>query len=107
MVINPEVIEISEGEIRTVSHLLADKLDPPDLLTSPPVVTEIGTTDLTLANKIINATTITVRNRTALTGQAVQFRVSGQKAGVTYSLKVLCPTVGGDTVGEIIRLECV
>ena len=108
MIINPEIIQISEGEVRTVSHLLTDKLDSPDLLTGTPTVVDTASpSDLTLSNKLVNTTALTIRNRTAAIGQAVQFRVSGQKAGVLYSIKVTCATVGGDTVGEIMRGECV
>ena len=77
-------------------------LDTGELLTGTPTVVEVTTTDLTLENKIINTTSLTINGDTVAAGQAVQFRISGGTAGSTYTIRI---TVGTDSSPAQTRMQ--
>ena len=85
---------ISVGAQRVVSIDLQDDLRSGVLLTGTPTVEEVGGSDLSIDNKAVNVASLTIDGRTVAIGKAIQFRVSGQKAGKTYQIDVSCGTNG-------------
>ena len=70
-------------------------------MTGTPTITEDTTSDLTLSNKIVSTADLTINDKTVVTGRAVQFRVSGGTAGVTYTISI---QVGTDsTPGQTLH----
>jgi len=86
-------ISVGDTDIQSVD--LQDYLDSGETFTGTPTVVEITTTALTLSNKTVNAAAITVQGRTVAIGAAIQFKVSGQQAGVTYKLQITGTTTAG------------
>lgn len=80
------------GETRIVSVSFVDVLESGELLTGTPLVVETTTADLTLANKAVNTSTLTILNQSCVAGQAIQFTMTGQQAGTCYIIKLTCGT---------------
>lgn len=78
----------SVSEARNVSIDMRGVLDVGELLTGTPTIVEVTTTDLTLANKAVNGSTLTINGNACLAGQAVTFKVSGGVAGTTYTIRI-------------------
>ena len=104
---------ISAGATRMVAVAYDRWLDGSELLTGTPTVvevsywttdpdTETASTDLTLANKAVNAAALTINDRTVAIGKAVQFSVAvpSTKAGYNYRVRVT-----GTTNGSPAQLE--
>lgn len=101
---------ISAGATRMVAVSFAkwlDGLPGSPLLTGTPTVVEVSywttdpdvetvSTDLTLANKAINSSVLTINDREVVAGKAVQFSVSvpSDKAGRNYRVRIT-PTTDG------------
>lgn len=83
---------LSVGDVDVASIDFQDYLDAGELLTGTPTVVEITTTDLTLANKTVNTSALIIDGRSVAVGKAVQFKVSGQVAGKTYTVQVTVST---------------
>ena len=83
---------MSAGETRMVGVSFIGELDSGELLTGTPTVAEVTTTDLTLANKVVNTAELTLDGVTVAIGQAVQFSITGGTAGVTYQITCTCGT---------------
>ena len=100
---------ISSGSTRNCAIDLQDWLDSGELLTGTPTITEVGTSDLTLANKAVSTAALTIKGRTSAAGQAIQFNVTGQQQGTTYKLLVQCDTdsTPAQTYDRHHYLECV
>jgi hypothetical protein len=90
------------GEVRNVAVDFTELLDSGESLTGTPTVTEITTTDLTFANVAVNTAILTIYGVSVAVGKAVQFKVSGQLAGVTYKIK-LSATTDATPAQTIIR----
>ena len=104
----------SVSEVRNVSVDMRGALDSGELLSGTPTITEVSTTDLTLASKAVSVAPLTINGQTVPTGQAVQFKVSGGtipsgKTSKTYAIKVQCATDSSpaQTVIRCIRLKVV
>lgn len=101
-----DVRRIGAGETRTIRVGLQDALETGVTLTLVSI-TEVTTTDLTLANKAVNTATFDVDDNGVVTtvaiGQGVQFAVSGGTAGVTYAVRINCTT--SDTVTQTIEYD--
>ena len=87
------------GETNTHSVSFANILDDSELLTGTPDVVEVTTTDLTIvnftptANKgTVSTAALTINNVSVPIGEAVQFKVTGQKDGTTYTIKITAGT---------------
>lgn len=78
----------SVSEARNVAIDMRGLLDEGELLTGTPTIVEVTTTDLTLANKAVNGSTLTINGVECTAGQAVTFSVSGGVAGTTYTIRV-------------------
>lgn len=94
------------GETRTPGYSFAGKLDSGELLTGTPTVVEQTTSDLTITNKVVNTTALTLNNEEVAIGQAVQFKISGQLlANSPYVIKITCGTDAGNTLIGYMRFE--
>lgn len=82
--------KISAGATEIIKIDFTDQLDSgsDELLTGTPTVTEVTTSDLTLANKMVSTITMTILDREVAAGMAVTFKVTGQKAGTQYQFRV-------------------
>lgn len=88
----PQVHEMTTTETRLVSVGFINKLESGELLTGTPTVAEETTSDLTITNKAVNTSTLTIDGVSHAAGQAVQFLVTGVVAGTLYSIDILCGT---------------
>ena len=83
---------LSVGDIDMGAVDFQDWLDGSEVLTGTPTVVEITTAHLTLANKVGNTAAVTIDGRSVAIGKAVQFKVSGQQSGTTYTIQVTAVT---------------
>lgn len=92
---------IAAGETRIVSVDYRGKLDSGELLTGTPTVT-ISPSGPTISNESVNAAALTINGETVAIGQAVQFKITGVTAGVTYNITTVCST---DSTPAQVALE--
>jgi hypothetical protein len=88
---------ISVGDIETVAIDYTDHLDGSEALTGTPsadVSTIVGTGALTVTNVALNSVAKAVLGRDVAINYAVQFAISGQRAGETYRVRVTAATNG-------------
>lgn len=88
----PQIPCLSEGDVDMVAIDYTDWLDSGELLTGTPTAVEVTTEDLTLANKAVSTSSLTINGVTVATGKAVQFSVQGQQAGTLYTVRVTVST---------------
>lgn len=93
----PERPVLVPDEIRNFAVSFAGELDSGEVLTGTPTVEEETTTDLTIANKAVNTSALTINGKNVPIGEAVQFKVSGQQAmgsaaSGTYKIKITVST---------------
>ena len=98
---------ISVGDVEKGAVSFADKLDTGETLTGTPTVTEVSTADLTLGSKAVSTTSLTILGETVAAAEAVQFTVSGQKAGTLYTISVTASTTASRTAVRYVEMECV
>ena len=80
------------SEERNVAIDFSGKLDSGELLTGTPTIVEVGSSDLTLSNKVVNTSTLTINGESTVAGEAVQFKVTGGSANTKYTIKISCST---------------
>jgi hypothetical protein len=85
-----DVRRISAGATRTVKVDCSLWLDGDALLTGTPSVDEVTTTALTISNKSINTSVVTINKQRVAIGKAVLFVVTmpANGAGTTYRVRV-------------------
>lgn len=89
------------GDVRTPAVSFELALESGELLDGTPLVVEETTSDLTLTNKAINTAELVVNHRAVAIGQAVQFKISGQKiSGSPYVVLVTATSDGGQTFAD-------
>ena len=98
---------LSVGDVEQGAVSFADVLDASETLTGTPVVTEVGTTDLTLGDKAVSIAALTILGVSVAAAEAVQFSVSGQKAGTLYTISVTASTTASRTLVRYAEMECV
>ena len=98
---------LSVGDVEQGAVSFADVLDASETLTGTPVVTEVGTTDLTLGDKAVSIAVLTILGVSVAAAEAVQFSVSGQKAGTLYTISVTASTTASRTLVRYAEMECV
>ena len=103
----PQQQTAEASEVRNVAVDMRGRLDSGELLTGTPVVTEIGSSDLTFSNKAVNTVAKVIRGATVPIGQAVLFKITGFVAGANYRLKISIGTdaVPAQTLIEFIRIR--
>jgi len=79
------------GETRNHALGFIGRLDSGELLTGTPVITEVTTSNLTIASKAVNTTTLTIDGTTHTAGQALQCSVTSATAG-EYEILWECAT---------------
>lgn len=84
---------ISESDVEIGRISFKDSLRSGEKLTGTPTFAEQTTSDLTIDSVALNASAaITVKDREVPINEAVLFRIQGQQAGVTYTVKVTATT---------------
>lgn len=86
-------IMLSVGDTDMVTIDATDYLDDGELIAS---ITSVVDTDsvLTIGNVVVSTANLTVKGRLVLIGKALQFKVSGQLAGVEYRVRMTFITDG-------------
>jgi len=83
---------ISAGATEVASIDFTEQLDSTETLTGAPTIAEITTADLTFSNKVVSTAALTILDREVAVGRAVQFKVTGQKAGTQYQVRITAST---------------
>jgi hypothetical protein len=93
----PERPQLMVGATRRLSISFEGQLDSGELLTGTPTITEQATTDLTITNKAVSTTALTINSKTVAIGEAVTCLVSGHVvANSPYTLSVSAGTDATD-----------
>jgi len=98
---------ISVGAIELVSIDFGPWLDSGETLSGTPSAAEQTTSDLTIASVAVNSTALTILGNSVPAGEAVTFKVSGQKVNVTYRVLVTADTTAGRREVVEIRFTAV
>lgn len=94
-----QVHQITTSMVRIVSSDFIGQLDSGELLSGTPSVTAPVAAGLTLTQKQVNSTAITVNGVSCAAGQAVQFKADATSANAgTYVLDITCGTDAGQTL---------
>lgn len=96
---------VSAGDVDTGAVNLTRWLDAGETISGTPTVAEQTTAHLTIGSVAANVAAIVVKGKTAAIGKAVQFSVSGQTAGTTYSLLVTWSTTASRTKKVIVKFR--
>ena len=103
---SPDIRTIGTGETRTIRVGLQNALETSVTLTLSSI-TEVTTSDLTLANKAVNTATFNVVEHGVITtvaiGQGVEFSCSGGTAGKQYKVRIVATT--SDAVAQTIEYD--
>jgi hypothetical protein len=92
------------GDDRPFAYSFVGTLDDGDTLTGTPTVAEQTTSDLTITNKAVSSTELTINSAAVPAAMAVQFNVSGQLLATgKYLIKITVTSVAGDTVNRYLR----
>jgi hypothetical protein len=83
----PQVIRVTVGEVPNVSIDCEGLLNSSELIATLTSILEVTTTDLTIDNKAISSTALTINGVSVITGQALTCRVAGVLAGVKYHIQ--------------------
>lgn len=83
---------VSVGDVEVFSIGYSDWLETGELLTGTPTVTEVTTSDLTISNKVVSTTALTILRQSIPASEAVQFTVSGQQASMVYKIRISVST---------------
>lgn len=85
--------KVSETEILSVDYTeVLNTGTTNELLASVTSVTEVTTSDLTIANAAVNAAPIDINDIEVAIGKAVQFSVVGGVANTRYKIKIVIAT---------------
>ena len=82
------------SEVRLAVVSFQGKLDSGELLTGAATVLEVTTSDLTLGDKAVSTTALTIDGVANAIGEAVQFSITGGTALTTYTINI---SVGTDS----------
>lgn len=104
----PGVRTVSSDAVEIVAVDESFELDAGETLTGTPTVTEIDTSDLTITNKSLNSSSMSINGNDSSASCAVLFRISGQKSGKLYHIKYTVGTTSSParTLAWIVRLQC-
>lgn len=100
----PQIGTKTVSEVRNSAFDFTDALDDEELLTGTPTV-EDPAGGLTIDNVRVNTAAIEILGVEVAVGKAVQWRVSGGTAGVTYTLDIEADTDA--TPAQTLRGEAV
>lgn len=108
--IAPQLHEVGIAETRAIAVDFQGKLEqnsPLEKLSGTPTVTEVTTTDLTLASKAISTGILSINGVDVPIAMAVQFTVdaSGGTVGKEYTIKIVCGTDGSQTVSGYVKVK--
>ena len=88
----PQVRCKTVAELRLAAASFLDVLDAGESLVDPPTVTEVGTSDLTIDNVIVNTDALFINRLSVPAGKAVQFSIAGGVAGTEYTINIQVST---------------
>jgi len=91
----PQRNTMAVGATRNFAVSFADKLDTGELLTGTPTIVDNSPSSpevLTITNKAVSVAELTINGATVPIGEAVQFSLSGQASGVSYTIKITVST---------------
>lgn len=100
-----QVREKAASDDTPISVDFSATLDSGDTLTGTPTITEVTTSDLTLANKTVNASAVVVNGVSRAAGQVIQFSCTGGDGGELYKIKMSCDTTNGRTIVRGVKLR--
>ena len=104
-IVNGTVNEISAGATRIIEIDYTDDMGDSETLSTLTSVTEQVTSDLTITNDQINTSATTILNRAVAANKSVQYTVSGQQAGTTYTVRVTVVTSASQTFVEDFQFK--
>lgn len=84
-----QIPDKDSGGLRWASVSFSGLLDTTETLTGTPEVTEVGTTDLTIANVANSTAEMEINHETVPAAEAVRFTVDGGTEGTIYDLQVV------------------
>ena len=98
---------VNEDRFHAVSFV--GKLDSGELLTGTPIITEVGSADLTITNKAVNTSPLVINGATVATGMALQFKVAGAGlvANTFYRILMVCSTDAGQVLDGELRFRAI
>jgi len=87
----PQIQTKRVSETRNVAVSFSGLLDSSEVLTGTPTVTEVTTNDLTLSNKVLNASAVIINGESVPANEAILFSVLG---GIPkyYTIQLSCST---------------
>lgn len=97
-----EIGEMLAGASETWTVSFANRLQD-DTFTGTPTITA-SSANITLSNKIFNASQVTIENEIIAIGQAIQFRAAPTTAGEEITITMSCGTTAGDTLKDSCQL---
>lgn len=95
---------VSVGDIEMLAVDCYDWLDDDEVLTGTPLITEVGTADLTVTNIAVNTSAIAINERTVAIGEAVQAKLLGWVEDVEYRLRITATTASRKKVFDVLVL---
>ncbi len=103
----PEIPVIYAAAARTFTWDASSELLGTDTLTGTPTITVSPSAGVTLSNKTVNASIITIDTTSVAIGEGVQWKGTGWTAGTLYEFSLSCGTVAGETIVEKARLQVI
>jgi len=103
-----ETLQFSEGDTEVGVLDFTGALDSGESVASA-TVAEVSTSDLTIGNIAVNVAALTVNNKPVAIGKGVQWSVSGQVDGRTYTMRVTATTDSSPArvLVRDVQAECV
>lgn len=83
---------VSVGDVEMLAVDCHVWLDAGELLTGTPIITEVGTADLTVSNISVSTAELLVNERTVAIGEAVQAKLLGWVEDVEYRIRITANT---------------
>lgn len=90
----PQRYTKADSEVINVAVDVRGLLDDGELATGTPTIVEVTTSDLTIANKAVSSTALTILGESVAAGEAIQCKVSGGTANTSYTIRI---TFGTDS----------
>ena len=92
-------------EVRNVAVSFVDVLDEGELLTDAVTVTQLSpaTPAMTFANEAVNVAALTINNKDAAIGQAVQFKVTAPEVSTKTEFALLIEVATDATPAQAIK----
>ena len=100
-----EIRDKTVSEVLNAQFSFDLELRSTELLTGTPTITEVTSSDLTITNKLVSASELSISGRTVAIGRAITFTVSGGVAKTSYVINCIVDTDAGQTLVGNVRLN--